>query len=451
MAFALTDDEEELDWAIEPDPADPPPVPEERTGSIQDILDQPLSDHPVEEIVEDEFERSWEDLLSGSLAPGDLLADKYLVEELIGYGAMGFVLKARHVQLDELVAVKFLLPELAQSEEALVRFEREARAAFKIRSEHVARVLDVGRLESGQPFMVMEYLEGIELGEKLYDQQMNIEELLDYMLQACDAMAAAHALDIVHRDVKPDNLFLTQRRDGSTSVKVLDFGLSKVVRRSDDDKRQKAITADAQVLGTAHYMSPEQWTASKDVGHLADIWALGVIMYEGITGESPFMRNNLAAMCNAVLREEPPAMSTFRDDVPEGLEEVVGRCMAKKPEDRYPDATELANDLLHFVSSDTRPPARFSTVPPPSPSRSSRNTVEATASAPSISAPRAPFSSPLSGQFGDQPRLGLIASDGTIDTWAEVLESADDGAGPRTALYIGVVAAAVIGALYFLI
>ena len=122
-----------------------------------------MSDRPPEEIDEEEnFERSWDDLLGGALDRGDLLVEKYRVEELIGCGAMGFVLKARHEQLDEPVAVKFLLPELAKSEEALVRFEREARAAFKIRSEHVARVLDVGRLESGQPFMVMEHLEGVD-------------------------------------------------------------------------------------------------------------------------------------------------------------------------------------------------------------------------------------------------------------------------------------------------
>ena len=211
-------------------------------------------------------EKTWGDLLGNTLAPGDILAEKYRLDGLIGYGAMGFVVKAWHLQLEEPVAVKFLLPELATSEEALVRFEREARAAFKIKSEHVARVLDVGRLENGQPFLVMEFLEGIELGERMYDGPMVISEVVDYILQAADAIGEAHALGIVHRDLKPDNIFLAKRRDGGSTVKVLDFGLSKLVPRTSDAKRQPAITGDAQVMGTAHYMSPEQWVAAKNVG-----------------------------------------------------------------------------------------------------------------------------------------------------------------------------------------
>src|SRR5690606_4866368 len=149
----------------------------------------------------------------------------------------------------------FLLPELAAHEEALVRFEREARAAFKIKSPHVARVLDVGRLSDGVPFMVMEFLEGEDLGHRIDRDAISVGEVIEYLLQACHAVAEAHSLGIVHRDLKPDNLFLARRRDGSISVKVLDFGLSKVLPRSSTE-RQRAITGDAQVMGTAHYMSP---------------------------------------------------------------------------------------------------------------------------------------------------------------------------------------------------
>lgn len=401
------------------------------------IIDEGGHNEDLDDILD---ERSWHDLIGDALSPGDVLAEKYRLDALLGYGAMGFVVKAWHLQLDEPVAVKFLLPELAASHEALVRFEREARAAFKIRSEHVARVLDVGRLGSGQPFMVMEYLEGIELGDKVYGQQMHIPELIDYMLQACDAMAEAHALGIVHRDMKPDNLFLTQRRDGTTCVKVLDFGLSKVVPRASSGKRQKALTAEAQVLGTAHYMSPEQWVASKHVGPSADMWAIGVILYEAITGESPFMRNNLAAMCNAVLRDDPPPMKEFRQDVPEGLERIVRRCIEKQVEDRYASVTDLANDLLTFASRDTRPPPRFST--PPS------SLEPGAASEPPVGLrDTLPYRPPPSVR---PPALGLVNPDGSVESWADVLETAPADTGNRTAAYVAVGAAVIVAIVYAL-
>jgi serine/threonine protein kinase len=435
-------DKDDLDWDLESEVDDAPKgaavVAPERLDSIQDIIDSEEGADEDDEIFD---ERTWGDLIGESLVPGDVLDEKYRIDELIGYGAMGFVLRAWHIQLDEPVAIKLLLPELAASHEALVRFEREARAAFKIKSEHVARVLDVGRLGSGQPYMVMEYLEGIELGEKVYDQQMNIDELVDYMLQVCDAMAAAHGLDIVHRDVKPDNLFLTQRRDGSTCVKVLDFGLSKVVPRNSNAKRQKALTADAQVLGTAHYMSPEQWVASKDVGPAADIWALGVIMYEAVTGESPFMRNNLAAMCNAVLRHDPPAMHTFRDDVPKRLEKVVKRCMQKDAKDRYPTVTALATDLLPLVPTDTRPPPRFSTKPPIA--------LRSKAKSEAPLAMRDTVPAPSSGGRG-VPALGLVSPDGTVDSWADVLEAAPEPTKSSTPVYVAIAAAVIIAVVYAL-
>ncbi len=442
-----SDEENDLDWDLDAprSSASAAELPmasgsshAEPLDSIEDILSTAPDDDEDEEDLD---ERTWEDLVGKSLNPGDVLDEKYRVDELIGYGAMGFVLRAWHMQLDEPVAVKLLLPELATSHEALVRFEREARAAFRIKSEHVARVLDVGRLASGQPYMVMEYLQGVNLGEKVYDQQMNIDELVDYMLQVCDAMAEAHALGIVHRDVKPDNLFLTERRDGSTCVKVLDFGLSKVVSRASNAKRQKALTADAQVLGTAHYMSPEQWVASKDVGTSADIWALGVIMYEAITGESPFMRNNLAAMCNAVLHDDPSPMHNFRKGVPAKLEAVVRRCMQKKAEDRFASVLDLATALLPFVPADTRPPPRFSTKPP-APALPSPGVSAARSLAPPLGAPTS------SARGGNAPVLGLVNPDGSIESWADVLESAPVAASSNVVLYLAVVAAVAIAGLY---
>jgi eukaryotic-like serine/threonine-protein kinase len=369
----------------------------------------------LETELDDVPPRSLRDLLGGALDAGDVLADKYRIEGLIGQGAMGFVLRARHLQLDESVAVKFLLPELAQSDEAQMRFEREARAAFKIKSEHVARVLDVGRMPSGQPFLVMEFLEGEDLGQSFYGNQLPIDELADHLLQACDAVAEAHSLGIVHRDLKPENLFLTRRRDGSTCVKVFDFGLSKTVpRTSAPAPRQRAVTADAQVLGTAHYMSPEQWVASRDVGPATDIWALGVILYEALTGECPFLRNNLAAMCNAVLHEEPEPIERFRPDVPEELVEVVARCLRKNPDERYPSATELALALVPFASKDAKMPVRFSTHPPPPAAPVSA----ASAMDLALGAPRSIPSMPAS----SGRKLGLRGDHGLVESWSAILE-----------------------------
>lgn len=314
----------------------------------------------------DGFERTWDELAYG-LQPGDVIDGKYRLEGLVGHGAMGFVLNAWHLQLDEPVAVKFLLPELVGDDEARGRFEREARAAFKIRSEHVTRVLDVGRLPEGdQPFIVMELLKGKDLGVLIDANPLPYEEAVDYVLQACHAVAEAHALGIVHRDLKPDNLFLTRRPNGSPCIKVLDFGLSKFRERRQQNGlpvRERALTRDAQIMGTAHYMSPEQWVAAKNVGPAADQWALGVILYEAITGDSPFFRNNIAAMCNAVLREDPPPMQTKAHDLPQGLDAVVRRCIAKKVDERWPSIEELAEALRPFAPETLAPPPSRGSLP----------------------------------------------------------------------------------------
>lgn len=397
-----------------------------------------MTEDDEEEIYDDE--RTWEDLLAGALAPGDVLSEKYRVDELIGYGAMGFVLKAWHLQLDEPVAVKFLLPELAASEEALVRFEREARATFKIKSEHVVRVLDVGRLEEGHPFMVMEYLEGEELADQIYEGEMPIGKITDIVLQACAAVAEAHAHGIIHRDVKPDNLFLTRRRDGTTCVKVLDFGLSKFLPRPSQagtTKRQRAVTAEAQVMGTAHYMSPEQWISAKDVGPATDIWSLGVILYEGLTGESPFMRNNLAAMCNAVLREDPPPILELRPDVPEGLVAIVDRCLAKEVTMRFSSVSEVGEALRTYAST----PSLLPTFPAPAsdPPRGSAPTMTEV-----MSQPRIVASDTAAGGVAALPRLGLRHEGGFVETWADVLAEGPPRPSNRMFVVLGLVAAVIV-------
>jgi len=383
-----------------------------------------------------DHERTWEDLLGGALSPGDVLSEKYRVDELIGYGAMGFVLKAWHLQLDEPVAVKFLLPELAASEEALVRFEREARATFKIKSQHVVRVLDVGRLEEGHPFMVMEYLEGEELADQIYEGEMPIGKIADIVLQACAAVAEAHAYGIIHRDLKPDNLFLTKRRDGTTCVKVLDFGLSKFLPRPSQTgtQRQRAVTADAQVMGTAHYMSPEQWVSAKDVSPATDIWSLGVILYEGLTGESPFMRTNLAAMCNAVLHDDPPPIRELRPDVPEALAVIVDRCLAKEPGQRFASVGELGEALRAYAAT----PSLLPTFPAP-------ESAPPRGSAPTMTDVLVGSGAAASG--GDamaMPRLGLVGDHGLVETWADLLAEGPPKESKTIFVVLGVVAAVIV-------
>jgi eukaryotic-like serine/threonine-protein kinase len=289
------------------------------------------------------------DALGGTVAAGDVVAGKYRVDRLVGTGGMGVVVEAFHLNFEERVAIKFLLPQMGADGDAIERFEREARSAFKIKSEHVARVIDVGKIDR-VPFMVMEYLEGKDLGDLLVDRKpMPIDRAVGYVLQAVDAVAEAHSLNIVHRDLKPENLFLTTRADGSECIKVLDFGLSKIHAGEVKTPRARALTASSQAMGTPQYMSPEQWMSARDVGPPTDQWALAVIVYELITGHQPFHREHLAQLCTQVLRGEAEPFETYRDDVPDALQQVVWRALSKQPDDRYPNLAALAIDLVPFA------------------------------------------------------------------------------------------------------
>src|SRR5690554_3137517 len=276
--------------------------------------------------------------------PGDLLAGKYRIERVLGRGGMGVVVSAVHEALDERVALKFLLPEALANQEAVQRFLREARAAVKIRSEHVARVTDVGTLESGAPYMVMEYLDGVDLARYLESRgPLPVPEAVEYMLQACEALAEAHALGIVHRDLKPANLFRIERVDGTPSIKLLDFGISKVIAH------QVALTQTSSMLGSPLYMAPEQMTSSKHVDARADVWALGIILFELVTGEPPFQGETLPEVCAQILTTEPRPIRALRGDVPPELESVVARCLHKEREQRYGSVAELAVALGPFT------------------------------------------------------------------------------------------------------
>jgi serine/threonine protein kinase len=280
--------------------------------------------------------------------PGTILAGKYRVDHLLGRGGMGVVVAAHHLQLDEKVAIKFLLPEALHDEEADGRFLREAQAAVKIKSEHVARVTDVGRLDDGLPYMVMEYLDGTDLARWIAELGfLPVEQAVDFLLQACEAVAEAHTLGIVHRDLKPANLFCIRRRDGALAIKVLDFGISKVTTPGVSGHD---VTRAATVIGSPAYISPEQMRASKEVDTRADIWSLGVILFELLCARTPFESTSLPDLAIKVATEPATPLRTYRPDVPAGIELVIERCLQKDRAHRYAHVAELAAALESFGS-----------------------------------------------------------------------------------------------------
>lgn len=276
--------------------------------------------------------------------PGEILAGKYRVEKVIGAGGMGVVVAARHTKLDEPVALKLLRPQVMRSRDEVQRFLREGRACSKLKSEHVVRILDLGELPGEVPYLVMELLEGRDLAAVLRDHgPLSVTQAIDSVLEACEAVAEAHALGIIHRDLKPANLFLARVHGGSAMVKVLDFGISKL-----HDEADLSLTTTRALMGSPLYMAPEVMRSARDADARSDVWALGCILYELLTGYTPFQGETVTELCARVLEETPRAMARFRDDVPSGLEAVILRCLAKKPDDRFPTILDLATALASF-------------------------------------------------------------------------------------------------------
>jgi eukaryotic-like serine/threonine-protein kinase len=288
-------------------------------------------------------------LVETTVREGEVLADKYRVERVLGAGGMGYVVACHHIHLQQKVALKFLHPNMLENEEIVGRFLREAQAAVQIKSEHVARVSDVGTLANGVPYMVMEFLEGTDLKHALEAKgHLPVAEAVDYLLQACEALAEAHVLGIVHRDLKPDNLFLTRKADGRASIKVLDFGISKANLASSGASK---LTGTSAMLGTPYYMAPEQLTSTRSVDARADIWSLGVVLYELISGTLPFQGETLADLCIRIVQSQPIPLPSLDPVVPVALWNVVARCLEKNFEARYPNVAELCLALVPFGSA----------------------------------------------------------------------------------------------------
>ncbi|WP_437316571.1 serine/threonine protein kinase [Sorangium sp. So ce385] len=280
----------------------------------------------------------------GSVRPGDIVAGKYRVERVLGAGNMGVVVAATHVDLGQLVALKLMLPGRAAGPEQRQRFLREARAAARLRSQHVARVLDVGANENAAPYIAMEFLEGQDLAALLHARgQLPFAEAIEYILQTCEAVGEAHAARVVHRDLKPANLFLTKDVSGSSCIKVLDFGVSKLIG-------DLTLTADSQALGSPLYMSPEQMNSSRDVDTRSDIWALGIILYQLVAGRTPFDADTMQGLCSRVFFGQPTPLCEFRKDAPPGFEAVILKCLERDRDQRWRNVAELAAALAPYAS-----------------------------------------------------------------------------------------------------
>lgn len=281
------------------------------------------------------------------VTPGSVLAGRYRIDRVLGAGTMGLVAAAFHLEIEQAVAIKFVNPAALGEGEATERFRREARALAKINSEHVVRVLDVSTLASGLPYMVMELLEGRTLEEELGARRvLPVFEAVEYVLQAIEGVAAAHAAGIVHRDLKPANLFVARRADRSRLVKVLDFGVSRSLAESGPSLR---LTRTGTIVGSPLYMSPEQLRGSKTPDARSDQWALGAILFELLSGRTPFGADSLPDLYAKLLRDEPNPISGDGVEVPRELEAIIARCLRQDPAERFADVSELARALLPFA------------------------------------------------------------------------------------------------------
>jgi len=296
------------------------------------------------------------------IAPGQVIASRYRVGPVLGEGGMGVVCAGTHVLLGTAVAIKLIHSELKHDHEAVQRFVNEARAAAALKGEHIARVFDVGVLPSGEPYLVMERLEGVSLDEHLHGRgPLAPSEAVGIALQVCEGLAEAHAAGIVHRDIKPGNLFLTWRPDGRASVKILDFGIAKQRLRSDSP----ALTNPGRSLGSPYYMSPEQMLTPASVDERADVWSTGVLLFELLTKQTPFDGESVPQVCANVLAASPRRPRELRPDLPAGLEAIVLRCLQKEPARRFSSVGELAKALLPFAATtrDDASPALKEDVP----------------------------------------------------------------------------------------
>jgi eukaryotic-like serine/threonine-protein kinase len=358
---------------------------------------------------------------AGTPALGDVIAKKYRVESLVGRGGMGVVVAARHVQLGHVVAIKLLTlpPDEERRDEAVARFLHEAQAAARLQNDHVVRIYDVGQLDDGLPFMVMELLTGSDLGTVLDERGALPEaEAVDYVLQACAGISEAHQMGIVHRDLKPSNLFVTRRSDGFPLLKVLDFGISKQLSDASGDA-VASLTNTRTLMGSPHYMSPEQIRDARRVDARADIWALGIILQELLTDAPVFRGESFPGVCAAIVADPPMPVRTMRPDVSDKLEAIIDRCLEKDVRRRYQTVAELAAELAPLgsraASSGSAPQAMvYSSHPRLAQSKvpTSSSQQALSINGPTVAMPSAPAATSIDGTL-ESARLNVLGSSNT--------------------------------------
>jgi serine/threonine-protein kinase len=293
---------------------------------------------------------------------GDIVAAKYRIDGFIGEGGMGAVLAATHLLTSKRVALKWLRPELAADHGAIQRFMREAQAAGRIDHPNVVNVHDVGEHE-GSTFLVMEMLHGESMSAAMDRGELDSRAVIQLLLPAMRGVAAAHKMGVVHRDLKPDNIFLCRGEDGSfREPKVLDFGISKM--SSSDGQLNPRLTRTGAIMGTPYYMSPEQVRGLDDVDHRADIYAFGVILYEALTGRVPFDADSYGALILKIATDTPKRLREVRPELPDELDAVVLRAMAREPAQRFQDVESLARALEPFAEGLTFQVGRSDTSQP---------------------------------------------------------------------------------------
>jgi len=281
--------------------------------------------------------------------PGEILSGRYRIEREIATGGMGVVMAAQDLQSGTTVAIKILKPEVCRELDSVARFVREARITASLSNEHIAHVHDVGTLRTGEPFMVLEYLEGQDLGD-IVDTHgaLPTKDAVDFTMQTLEALAEAHSVGIIHRDIKPPNLFVASQPDGTFSIKVLDFGISKGLGL--DGRADGAITKTSQLVGSPGYMSPEQLHNPREVDPRTDIWSVGVVLDELLTSERLFEGETMGQTMANILSRPIRPVRTRRPDVHEGLERIIMGCLERDVTRRFKDVGQLADALCQFAS-----------------------------------------------------------------------------------------------------